>query len=94
MDNVLGDWLSRSTLSVDHEEAPLMEEYVVNEVRKRLDGSSFEYDPEMKKVLRTIVENDLKNERKRSIKTTSEHGTTSLLRMDSFSRVESDSFQQ
>ena len=54
----MADWLSRSTSSVDHEEAPLMEEYVVNEVKKRLDGSPFEYDSEMKEVLRTIVGND------------------------------------
>ena len=48
-DNMMADWLFRSTSSVDHEEAPLMEEYVVNEVKKRLDGSPFEYDQERRK---------------------------------------------
>ena len=52
------DWLSRSTTNTEHEEAPLAEEYVRNEAKRRLDGRPIEYDLKRKELVKTVKEND------------------------------------
>ena len=42
-DKEIADWLSRSSESIDHEDVHLAEEYVVNEVKVRMEGTSHEY---------------------------------------------------
>ena len=57
-ENIIADWLSRTTTMTDHEEASLAEEYVINEVKSRLDGYPLEYNAEMKKLVEIVKWND------------------------------------
>ena len=57
-DNSIADWLSRSSVVVDHEETPLSEEFVINEVKSRLEGTILEYGVELNEVLRIIEDGE------------------------------------
>ena len=71
-DNLVANWLSRSTTDTDHEEAPLAEEYVINEAKSRLDGRLIEYDLKMKELVKTVKEMTGLKPTRRNIQTTLE----------------------
>ena len=71
-DNLVTDWLSRSTTYTDHEEVPLAEEYVINEAKRRLEGRHIEYDLKMKELVKTVKETTRSKPTRRNIQTTLE----------------------
>ena len=56
--NQMADWLFRSAGPVDHEEIPLKEEFVINEILRRHGGQVPEYSAELMKVTRAIMDDD------------------------------------
>ena len=57
-DNPIAYWLSRSENTIDHEDIPLKEEYVINSVRQRVGGSPHEYGPELRELVDAVKRNE------------------------------------
>ena len=57
-DNPIADWLSRSENTIDHEDIPLKEEYVLNSVLQRVGGSPHEYGPELRELVEAVKRNE------------------------------------
>ena len=58
VNNEMTDWLSRSTNKIDHVEAPWKEEFVINEVKTRLDEDAPEYGEELGDLMKVIAVDD------------------------------------
>ena len=54
----MADWLSRSALPSNHEETPLADEFVINEIADMLDENYFDCKEELKELPRIISEED------------------------------------
>ena len=64
-DNEIASPPSRSAIPSNHEETPLADEFVINEIADRLDGNSFDYKEELKDLPRIISEEDWTKSHKR-----------------------------
>ena len=56
--NQIADWLSRSASPIDHDEVPLKEEFVINEILKRHGGPTPRYEAELIEVVSAISEDN------------------------------------
>jgi hypothetical protein len=54
----MADWLSRSPSEIDHDEQPLKEEFVINEVRKRVSHHKLRYGDKLRELARIIKADD------------------------------------